>query len=152
MRSRGTAVLGDGFVSGIQNQMIKAATRATDAMLRNTIVCPKLTAMRPNSAVLSEAPIPDAVPTRPWARLKRPVPFVASAMTSAVITLLCPILASRPMRPRPARVSVPGAHSPVKGGPWLCPHRRKSDDGRRPILDRGHDVIGPRHERDPLLI
>jgi hypothetical protein len=31
--------------------------------------------------VLNEAPIPDAVPTRPCARLKRLVPFVTSAMT-----------------------------------------------------------------------
>ena len=34
----------------------------------------------------AEAPIPDAVPTRPCARLKRSVPFVKSAMTSAVKT------------------------------------------------------------------
>jgi hypothetical protein len=59
MGSRGATGLGYGLVSGIQNQMIRAPTRATEAMLRNTIDCPKLTAMRPNSAVLSEAPIPD---------------------------------------------------------------------------------------------
>ena len=73
-------------VSGIKNQRINTATRAVAAMLRNTTVRPKLAAMTPNSAVLSEAPTPDAVPTRPCARLKRPVPFVRSATTSAVNT------------------------------------------------------------------
>jgi hypothetical protein len=58
-----------GLVSGIANQAINTASRATDAMLRKTTVRPKLAAMRPNSAVLNEAPIPDAVPTRPCARL-----------------------------------------------------------------------------------
>jgi hypothetical protein len=66
----------DGFVSGISNQRVKAASRPTAAMLRNTPVRPKLTATRPKSVVLSEAPIPDTVPTMPWARLKRPVPLV----------------------------------------------------------------------------
>ena len=33
-----------------------------------------------------EAPIPDAVPTMPWAKLKRPVMPVISAITSAVST------------------------------------------------------------------
>jgi len=78
--------LAAGLVSGIKNQRIKAASRATDAMLRNTVARPKLAATRPNSEVLSEAPIPDAVPTMPWAKLKRPLPLVRSAMTSAVST------------------------------------------------------------------
>ena len=32
------------------------------------------------------APIPDAVPMMPWAKLNRPVPLVTSAMTSGVST------------------------------------------------------------------
>jgi hypothetical protein len=47
-----------GLVSGIKNQRTNTETRATAAMLRNTTVRPKLTAMTPNSAVLSEAPTP----------------------------------------------------------------------------------------------
>lgn len=74
------------LVSGIANQAINTASKATDAMLRNTTVRPKLAAIRPNTAVLNEAPTPDAVPTRPCDKLKRPVPFVRSAMMSAVNT------------------------------------------------------------------
>src|SRR5262249_48220670 len=76
----------DGLVSGIKNQRITTASRATDAMLKNTTVRPKLAATTPKSVVPSEAPIPDPVPTTPWAKLKRPVPPVTSAMTSAVNT------------------------------------------------------------------
>src|SRR5215467_14685358 len=76
----------DGRVSGMKNQRITTASRATNAILRNAAVRPKLAATTPKSVVPSEAPIPDPVPTMPWAKLKRPVPPVTSAMTSAVST------------------------------------------------------------------
>ena len=55
----------DGLVSGIKSHMIEAASKATDAMLRNVAVRSKFAAIRPKSAVLSAAPIPDAVPMMP---------------------------------------------------------------------------------------
>src|SRR5262249_20926898 len=39
----------DGLVSGMKNQRIKTASRATDAMLRKTAVRPKLAATTPKS-------------------------------------------------------------------------------------------------------
>jgi hypothetical protein len=42
--------------------------------------------MIPDTDVLSVAPTPEAAPTRPWARLNRPVPAVRSATISAVRT------------------------------------------------------------------
>src|SRR6516225_548180 len=69
----------EGLVSGIKNQRINTERRAAAAMLGNTTVRPKLTTMTPNSVVLNEAPIPDAIPTRPYAKLKRSLPFVTSA-------------------------------------------------------------------------
>ena len=60
----------DGLVSGIRSQRIAALSRPTDAILRNAAVRPKLIAIKPKSAVLSAAPIPDAVPMMPWAKLK----------------------------------------------------------------------------------
>jgi hypothetical protein len=60
----------DGLVSGIRSQRIAAPSRPTDAILRNAAVRPKLIAIKPKSAVLSAAPIPDAVPMMPWAKLK----------------------------------------------------------------------------------
>src|SRR5262252_8360605 len=85
----------DGLVSGMKNQRITTASRATNAILRNAAVRPKLAATTPKSVVPSEAPIPDPVPTMPWAKLKRPVPPVTSAMTSAVSTPnTAPLMAS----------------------------------------------------------
>jgi len=55
----------DGLVSGIKTQMTKAPNKATDAILRNVAVRSKFAATRPKSAVLSAAPIPDAVPMMP---------------------------------------------------------------------------------------
>ncbi len=55
----------DGLVSGIKSHMIEAPSKATAAILRNVVVWPKLAAIRPKTAVLSAAPIPDAVPMMP---------------------------------------------------------------------------------------
>src|SRR5262249_28594468 len=52
----------DGLVSGIKSQRIAAPSTPIDEILRNAAVRPKLTAIRPKSAVLSAAPIPDAGP------------------------------------------------------------------------------------------
>ena len=65
-------------------------------MLRNPAARPKLPATRPVSVVLSEAPIPDIVPTKPSARLNRPVPLVRSETISAVSTpSIVPLTPSR---------------------------------------------------------
>ena len=55
----------DGLVSGIKSHMIEAPSKATAAILRNVVVRPKFAAIRPKTAVLSAAPIPDAVPIMP---------------------------------------------------------------------------------------
>jgi hypothetical protein len=55
----------DGLVSGIKSHMIEAPSKATAAILRNVVVWPKLAAIRPKTAVLRAAPIPDAVPMMP---------------------------------------------------------------------------------------
>ena len=52
-------------------------------MPRNPIALPKSPAMMPNNAVLSDAPIPEKVPTKPCAKLNLPVPFVRSAINAA---------------------------------------------------------------------
>ena len=52
--------IANGFVSGIKNQRIKTASKPTAAILTNVAARPKPAASRPNSVVLSEAPIPDA--------------------------------------------------------------------------------------------
>ena len=75
-----------GLVSGIRNKTTIVASKAVAAIHKNPALEPSLSATRPDSVVLIEAPIPDAVPTIPWAKLKRPVPPVISAMTSAVRT------------------------------------------------------------------
>jgi hypothetical protein len=53
----------DGLVSGIKSHMIEAASKPTDAILRNVAAQSKFAAASPKSAVLSAAPSPDAVPT-----------------------------------------------------------------------------------------
>jgi hypothetical protein len=53
---------------------------------KNAALGPSLSATSPDSVVLIEAPMPDAVPTMPCAKLKRPVPPVRSAMIRAVRT------------------------------------------------------------------
>jgi hypothetical protein len=55
----------DGLVSGIKSHMIEAPSKPTDAILRNVAAQSKFAAIRPKSAVLSAAPIPDAVPMMP---------------------------------------------------------------------------------------
>ena len=55
----------DGLVSGIKSHMIEAPSKATDAMVRNVAMRSKFAVIRPKSAVLSAAPIPDAVPMMP---------------------------------------------------------------------------------------
>ena len=51
----------DGLVSGIKSHMIEAASKPTDATLRNVAAQSKFAATNPKSAVLSAAPSPDAV-------------------------------------------------------------------------------------------
>jgi hypothetical protein len=75
-----------GFVSGIRNQIMSVPSDAVAAMDKNAALEPSLSATSPDNVVLMEAPMPDAVPTMPCAKLKRPVPPVRSAMTSAVRT------------------------------------------------------------------
>ena len=55
----------DGLVSGIKSHMIEAPSKPTDAILRNVAAQSKFAAITPKSAVLSAAPIPDAVPMMP---------------------------------------------------------------------------------------
>ena len=55
----------DGLVSGIKSHMIEAASKPTDATLRNVAAQSKFAATNPKSAVLSAAPSPDAVPMMP---------------------------------------------------------------------------------------
>ena len=65
----------DGFVSGINSQTIKTVLSATPAMPTNPIAPPKVPTTRLKSVVLSDTPMPASVPTKPCARLNRPVPF-----------------------------------------------------------------------------
>src|ERR1700758_1501166 len=55
----------DGLVSGIKSHMIEAASKPTDATLRNVAAQSKFAATNPKSAALSAAPSPDAVPMMP---------------------------------------------------------------------------------------
>ena len=55
----------DGLVSGIKSHIIEAASKPTDATLRNVAAQSKFAATNPKSAVLSAAPSPDAVPMMP---------------------------------------------------------------------------------------
>src|SRR5262245_2494897 len=55
----------DGRVSGIKSHMIEAASKPTDAILRNVAAQSKFAAASPKRAVLSAAPSPDAAPTMP---------------------------------------------------------------------------------------
>jgi hypothetical protein len=59
--------LSDGFVSGINSQTIKTVLSATPAMPTNPIAPPKFPTTRLKSVVLSDAPMPAKVPTKPWA-------------------------------------------------------------------------------------
>ena len=76
----------DGLVSGISNQARKTEVSAAAAMLINPIALPKFPAIRPKNVVLSDAPMPANIPTKPWAKLNLPVPFVRSATIKAVST------------------------------------------------------------------
>jgi len=72
----------NGLVSGIKSHMIEAPSKATAAILRNVVVWPKLAAIRPKTAVLRAAPIPE--PT---------AAVVMSAVTSAVSTpIIAPLM------------------------------------------------------------
>jgi hypothetical protein len=59
------------------------AIRPTANTLDNPAAWPNFSTTTPDIDVLSEAPTPETAPTRPWARLNRPVPLVRSAITSA---------------------------------------------------------------------
>ena len=76
----------DGFVSGISIQARKTELSATPAMLKKPIALPKFPKIRPKNVVLSDAPLPASVPTKPWAKLNLPVPCVRSATIKAVST------------------------------------------------------------------
>jgi hypothetical protein len=53
--------------------------------------------IKPDTVVLSEAPRPEAVPTKPWARLNRPVRPVRSAMINGCRTpSTVPLMPFRP--------------------------------------------------------
>ena len=73
------AFLFDGLVSGISDHISSAPVSATAAMLRNPAAVPSFAATRLESVVLSEAPTPDIVPTKPCPRLNLPVPIVRYA-------------------------------------------------------------------------
>ena len=64
------ALLFDGLVSGISDHISSTAATATAEMPRNPAAGPNLAATRLESVVLSEAPTPDIVPTKPCPRLK----------------------------------------------------------------------------------
>jgi hypothetical protein len=70
---KAVGVFFDGFVSGISSQTIKTVLSATPAMLTNPTAPPKVPTTRLKSVVLSDAPMPASVPTKPCARLDRPV-------------------------------------------------------------------------------
>ena len=74
----------DGFVSGTKDQAMATAAKAIATTSKNPAERPKLPATKPVSVVLSAAPIPAMVPTKPWAKLNRPVPCVRSATINAV--------------------------------------------------------------------
>ena len=61
-------------------------SNAVAAIHKNAALGPSFSATNPDSVVLIEAPMPDAVPTMPCAKLKRPVLPVRSAMIRAVRT------------------------------------------------------------------
>ena len=58
-------LVGFQLLDGIKSHMIEAPSKATAAIVRNVVVRPKFAAIRPKTAVLSAAPIPDAVPMMP---------------------------------------------------------------------------------------
>ena len=121
-----------GLVSGIRNKTTRVARRATAAIPANPATRPRSCATTPESVVLSEAPIPDAVPTMPWARLNRPVPLVISATTRAVSTpRAAPLIPSSACRPRRSSGSLikvkPSARIDKAANP-------RSSSGRRPQL------------------
>ncbi len=62
----------DELVSGISDHSSSTAARALPCP---EILRPRLPATRLESVVLSEAPTPDIVPTKPYARLNRPSPL-----------------------------------------------------------------------------
>ena len=64
-----------GFVSGMKSQRIATARTATAVTPKNPAEWPHLPTTRPDSDVLSDAPIPEKVPINPCARLNRPVPL-----------------------------------------------------------------------------
>jgi hypothetical protein len=86
----------DGFVSGINAKTISTAVTPTAVALNNPANCPNLSTMIPDIDVLTEAPIPERAPTRPCAKLNRPVPAVRSAMTDAVRTPIVALLSPSP--------------------------------------------------------
>ena len=77
------SLLFGGWVSGIKTTVEQSGQghrRNTNPTARTA----EVPSYEPESVVLSEAPIPDIVPTNPCARLNRPAPAVRSATISAV--------------------------------------------------------------------
>src|SRR6516225_7722012 len=92
--------------------------RAKQAHRRNTQKCavrPKLIAIKPKSARLSAAPIPDAVPMMPWGSRQTASSLVVAAM------IILPQVLTAPM------------------SPWVG--RRAQTWGRRPLLLIGFGAL-----------
>src|SRR6516164_1231406 len=93
----------------------------------------------PDIEVLSEAPTPETVPTTPWAKLNPPVPFVRSAMTSAVSTPSeAPVRPSSTWMTTSTAGSSVNAKNPTRIGTTASPMRRS---GRRPQVS----AVRPAH-------
>jgi hypothetical protein len=84
----------------------------------------------PDIDVLTEPPIPERAPTRPCAKLNRPVPAVRSAMTNAVRTpIVAPLSPSSSWMTTSNAGSAVNANSPERMGTAANPTIRR---GRRP--------------------
>ena len=75
-----------GRLSGIKAQRTLNAIRAITATATKPAASPKFPTIIPESVVLSEAPILETAPTKPWARLNRPVRPVESAIVNGCNT------------------------------------------------------------------
>src|SRR5262249_42952678 len=126
-----------GFVSGISSQARKTVLSATTAMLRNPIALPKFPTIKPKNVVLTVAPMPASIPTKPCAKLNLPVPVVRSATIKAVTTPKT--LPCARSKTEPLHIVARHRHlhhlDCAAGKPELHPHQRT---GARP----GDKVVG----------
>src|SRR5215472_15231565 len=74
------------MVSGISRKVSTSPAAPMHPRPRNATLLPSRSLIHPANVVLIEAPIPIPLPTMPWARLKRPVPRVISAIVSGTST------------------------------------------------------------------